>query len=146
MLRRAAVLGAELLADALEVAHLAHDDFDALQHMLAGLGDALEALAVAGKDVDAQLFFQLDDGLGDARLRGVQGLGGFGQVEVAARGFLDEAELVQVHIQMRLKICRFIIMRGFARAQPRPYCAGGVQAMSAMSAVMRGSSPMAACT
>ena len=96
--------GAELLANALEVADLAHDEFDAFEHMLAGLGDALEALAVAGEDLDAQLFFQLDDGLGHARLRGVQGLGGLGQVQVAARGLLDEAKLVQVHIEMWLKV------------------------------------------
>jgi hypothetical protein len=63
--QRAAVLGAELLADALEVAHLAHDQLDALEHVLARLGDALEALAVAREDVDAQFFLQLDDGLGD---------------------------------------------------------------------------------
>ncbi|MNT73188.1 hypothetical protein D3C72_2118630 [compost metagenome] len=96
--QRAIVLGAELLADALEVAHLAHDDLDALEHMLAGLGDALEALAVAREDVHAQLFFQFDDRLGDAWLRGVQGLGGFGQVQAAPRGLLDKAELVQIHI------------------------------------------------
>ena len=44
------------------------------------------------------LFFQLDDGLGHPRLRGVQGFGRFSQVEVSAGGFLDEAKLVQVHI------------------------------------------------
>jgi hypothetical protein len=96
----AAVLGAVLLADALEVADLAHDQLDALEHMLAGLGDALEALAVAREDVHAQLFLQLDDGLGDAGLRGVQRLGGLGEVEVAAGGLLNEAELVQVHKRM----------------------------------------------
>jgi hypothetical protein len=94
----AAVLRAELLADALEVAHLAHDEFDAFQHVLARLGDALEPLAVAREDVHAQLLLQLDDGLGHPRLRRVECLGGFRQVEVAAGGFLDEAELVQVHI------------------------------------------------
>ena len=65
--------------------------------MLARLGDAFEALAVARKNLDAQLIFELDDGLGDAGLRGVQGLGGLGQVQAAARGLLDESELVQVH-------------------------------------------------
>ena len=95
--QRAGVLRAVLLANALEVADLAHDDGDAVEHVLAGFGDALQALAVAREDVDAQFFFQLDDGLGDAGLRGVQGLGRFGQVQAPARGFLHEAELVQVH-------------------------------------------------
>jgi hypothetical protein len=84
--------------------------------MLAGFGDALEALAVARKDVDAQLFFQLDDGLGDPWLRGVQCLGGLGEVQVAARGLLDEAELVQVHIQMRLKSRIIMLQSSIARA------------------------------
>ncbi len=96
--QRAAVLRAELLADALEVAHLAHDQLDALEHVLPRLGNALEPLAVAREDVHAQLVFQFDDGLGHPGLRGVERLGGFRQVEVAAGGFLDEAELVQVHI------------------------------------------------
>jgi hypothetical protein len=34
----------------------------------------------------------------------VQGLGGFGQVQVAADGFLDKTELVQVHCDSSLKI------------------------------------------
>ena len=55
---------------------------------------------MTGKDLDAQLFFQLDDGLGHPGLRGVQGFGGFSQVEVASSGFLDEAKLVQVHMTM----------------------------------------------
>jgi hypothetical protein len=59
---------------------------------------------VASKDVDAQLFFEFDDGFGHAGLRGVQGFGGFGQVEVAAGGFLDEAELVQIHMFMGIWI------------------------------------------
>ncbi|MNV96052.1 hypothetical protein D3C71_1910100 [compost metagenome] len=96
--QRAAVLGAELFADALEVAHLAHDQLYALQHMLAGLGDALEALAMARENIHAQLFLELDDGLGDPGLRRMQGHGRLGEIEVAAGGFLDEAKLMQVHI------------------------------------------------
>jgi hypothetical protein len=92
--------GAELLADALEVAHLAHDQLDAAQHVLAGLGHPLQALAVAGEDLDAEFLFQLDDGLGDAGLRGVQRLGGLGEVEVAPGRFLDKPELVEVHAEI----------------------------------------------
>lgn len=66
--------------------------------MLAGFGDALEPLAVAGKDVYPEFLFQLDDRFGYAGLRRVERLGGFRQVEVAAGGFLDEAKLVEVHI------------------------------------------------
>ena len=54
----------------------------------------LQALAMAREDLDAEFFFQLDDGLGYARLRGVQGLGRLGQVQVASRCFLHESELM----------------------------------------------------
>jgi hypothetical protein len=52
---------------------------------------------VAGEDVDAEFLLQLQNGFGDPGLRGVQGLGRFGQVEVAAHRLLNEFELVQVH-------------------------------------------------
>jgi len=67
--------------------------------MLAGLGHTFEAFAVARKNLYAQLFFQLDDGFGNARLRGVQGARGLGQVKVAAHGLLHKAKLVKVHIK-----------------------------------------------
>lgn len=85
--------------------------------MLARFGDALEPLAVAREDVHAQFFFQFDDGLGHARLRRVQRLRGFGQVEIAARGFLNEAELVQIHIVSLLK--KAIIMLQLSKEKQR---------------------------
>jgi hypothetical protein len=104
----AAVLRAELLADALEVADLAHDQLDAGDDVLAGFGHALQALAVAREDLDAQFFLQLDDGLGHAGLRGVQRLGRLGEVQVAPHGFLNKLELMQIHIKFRL-ITEFIM-------------------------------------
>ena len=90
----AAVLCGKLLTDTPQIAHFAHDQRDASDHMLAWLGDALEPLAVAGKDFYAKFFFEFDDGLGDAGLRSVQRLGCFGQVQVAANGLLNKAKLV----------------------------------------------------
>ena len=58
-----------------------------------------EMAKVAGEDLDPQLLFQLDDGFGYPRLRGVQGLGSLGEVQVTPRCFLDKAELVEVHIE-----------------------------------------------
>ena len=104
----AAVFRAVLLADAFEVADLAQDQLDAFEHMLAGLGDALKPLAVPGKNLHPQLFFQLDDRLGHTGLRGVQRFGGFGQVQVAANSFLNKTELMQVHIKNHLRV-RFIM-------------------------------------
>jgi hypothetical protein len=93
----AAVLRRILLANSPQVADLAHDQVNAAQHMLPGFGDPFEAFAVSGKYLDAQLFFQLNDGLGNTRLRGVKSFGGFGEVEVAPCGFLDKSELVKIH-------------------------------------------------
>ena len=59
---------------------------------------------MAHEDVDPELFFELDDGLADTGLRGVQGLGCFGQVQVAAHGLLHEAKLVQVHLAAPLSL------------------------------------------
>ena len=67
--------------------------------MLAGLGHAFEAFAVARKNLHTQLFFQFNDGLGHPRLRGVQDAGSLGQVEIAANGFLYKAKLVKIHIK-----------------------------------------------
>ena len=94
----AAVLGRILLANAPQIADFAHDEFYAFEHMLARLGHTLESLAVPSKNLDAQFFFKLDDGLGNTGLRRVQGTGGFGKVQVAPDGLLNEAELVKVHI------------------------------------------------
>jgi hypothetical protein len=65
---------------------------------LSGFRDAFESLAMTRKNFDAQFFFQFYDRFGHAWLRGVQGLGGFRQVEVSPSGLLDEAELVQIHV------------------------------------------------
>ena len=52
---------------------------------------------MAGKDIDTQLFFQLDDCLGYAWLRSEQRLGGLGQVEVLPYSLSDETELMKIH-------------------------------------------------
>jgi hypothetical protein len=65
--------------------------------MLARLGEAGEALADAHEELDAELLLQLADLAADAGLGGVQGLGDLGQVEAAALGLADGAELLEVH-------------------------------------------------
>ena len=94
---RAGILLAEFFADAPQVGHLPHDDLHGGEHLLPRLGHALEPLAVPREDVDAELAFEFEDRFGDARLRGVQCLGRFGEIEVAPCRFLDEPELMQVH-------------------------------------------------
>jgi hypothetical protein len=94
---RARVLLRELVADPLQIADLAHDHLDRLDHLAPGLGDTAQPLAVAREDVHAKLALELEDGLRDAGLRGEQGLRGLGEIEVAPDRFLDEPELVKIH-------------------------------------------------
>ena len=56
-----------------------------------------QALAVADEDLDAELVLEGADLLGDAGLGGVQGLGGLGNVEAAARDFGEIAQLLELH-------------------------------------------------
>ncbi|MNR07531.1 hypothetical protein D3C85_1236550 [compost metagenome] len=64
----ALVLRRVVLAHALQALHLLKDLLHRGQDAAPRLGQAADALAVPRKDIDAQLFLQLDDGLGDARL------------------------------------------------------------------------------
>ena len=52
---------------------------------------------MSSKNIHTQLKFEFKNGLGDTRLRGVQGLGGLGQVQTSFGRFMDEFELMQVH-------------------------------------------------
>jgi len=115
----ACVLQGVFVANAPEVAHFAQDQVNRFEHLLPGLGDPLEPLAMAHEDVHAQLFFQLQDGFRDAGLRGVQRLGGLGQVEVAASRFVDKPELVQVHVARSGRV-RCLGGPGPRRCRPRP--------------------------
>src|SRR6185369_1739494 len=131
---RAGVLLGELVADPLQVADLAHDHLDRLQHLASGLGDAAQALAVAGEDVDAELAFDLEDRLGDAGLRREERLGGLGQVEVAPDRLLDEPELVEVHCAADY---------GRAGRSPTPASTSAARAIASLTAAC---SPIAACS
>ena len=93
----ATVFCAELLSNAFEITNLTHDQLNAFKHMLSGLRDAFQALAVPRKNLYTQFFFELDDGFGDARLRRMQRLGCLSQVEIAPGRFLDKSELVKIH-------------------------------------------------
>ncbi len=86
-----------MLAYALEIAHFPHDQLYAFKHVFARLGHAFEAFAMARKNFHTQLLLQLNDRFGHARLGRVQRTRGFGEVQVAPHGFLDKAELVEVH-------------------------------------------------
>ena len=95
--QRAAVLLAELFSNPPQVADFAQDQIDAFEYVLAGLGDPLESLSVPGKNFDAQFAFELQNGFGNAGLRGVERLCRLGQVQIASYGFLHKAELMEVH-------------------------------------------------
>ena len=103
--KAATVLRREFLADALHAVDFLHDQLDRFQHQAARLRQAADALAVACKNIHAQLFLQLDDGFRYARLRRKQGLGGVRQVIVLPDRFAHEAQLMEIHCWFALD-CR----------------------------------------
>ena len=90
-------LAGELFAHALEVFGFAQDALGNAQHLLARLGHRHHALAVANKHLNAQFVFQQADLLADARLGGVQGFGGFRDVQALLGDFDQITELLQFH-------------------------------------------------
>jgi hypothetical protein len=94
--RAGVLLALNCVADALEVA-TSRMMISMLEHLLAGLGDTLEPLAVAGKDVDAQFFFQLEDGLGYAGCEVCSALAVSVRFRLRRTASCTKAELVQVH-------------------------------------------------
>jgi hypothetical protein len=56
---------------------------------------------MAGENIDPELFLELDDRLGHARLGREQRLGRVRQVEILAHCLAHEAQLMEVH-------CRFV--------------------------------------
>ena len=93
----AALAGGELGTRPLEVFRFAQDALGDLEHRLARLGDAGEALAAALEDGDPEFFLEQNDLLRDARLRGVQHLGRLRDIESLAPDFDDVAELLEFH-------------------------------------------------
>jgi hypothetical protein len=50
-----------------------------------------------GKDINSQLLFQLNDGLGDSGLGGMKCFGCLSEIEVTPSRLLDKSKLMQVH-------------------------------------------------
>jgi hypothetical protein len=95
---QAALLRHELLARVLEVAALHEHALDDGQHMPAGLGEPREPLAGAHEELDAEFLLEFADLPAHAGLRGVKGVGDFGQVEAATNGLAYRAQLLKVHL------------------------------------------------
>ena len=69
----------------------------AIDDLLPGRRDAREVAAVAHEDLESELVFEQLDLLADAGLRGVQLLGGGGDVEAVLGDGGEIAQLVQFH-------------------------------------------------
>jgi hypothetical protein len=105
----------EIVGCALEVVGLLQQALDDRQHLLSGLRQPREALAYAHEQFDAQLLLQLADLAAHAGLRGVQRMCDLGQVEAAALGLADGAELLEVHAR------RFCEAWGWLSSTDSPY-------------------------
>src|SRR5690625_6561444 len=77
-----------------QVFYLGHDSINDLGDILARARQATYALAMTLKNLDAQLLLQLNDGLGHARLRGMQGTRCIGQIKITSNRLTDKAKLL----------------------------------------------------
>jgi hypothetical protein len=73
--QRTVLLGGEIAGEAADVLHFAQDLAGARDHFAARRRDRGEALALARKQLHAELGFELLELLGNARLAGIQPLG-----------------------------------------------------------------------
>jgi hypothetical protein len=64
---------------------------------LARLCDSFEPFAVPGKNINAEFFLQLNNGLGHTWLRSMKRFRRLGEVQVSPNGFLDKSKLMQIH-------------------------------------------------
>src|SRR5690606_37040937 len=95
--QRAAAFAGVFLARVAQVFRFEQQAFDDVENMLAGLGHAHQALAVALENLHAQLVFQLADLAADAGLRSKQHIGDLGQVIATARRLPDGTQLLKIH-------------------------------------------------
>ncbi len=88
----------ELLGKLLDVLGIEQHALDDADQLLAGLGQPEQPLAAAHEQLDAELVLEVLDVLADAGLRGIEGVGNLGQVELAPYGFANDAKLLKVHV------------------------------------------------
>ena len=88
---------AEILPRAAQVVGLQQQALYRGQQRLAGWREPRQAFAGAHEDLHPQLFFQLADLAADARLRGVQQVRHFGQVEAPSARLAHRAQLLEIH-------------------------------------------------
>jgi hypothetical protein len=85
---------AELLADALDVLHLAHHPFSQIYNSPAWFSNTCQALAITLKYLQVKLFLQQLNLLANARLRRMQSFRGDRNIEALARHFAHVAKLM----------------------------------------------------
>jgi len=79
------------------IARVVQHALNKYKQVFARVCQAQYALAFANEYFNAQLFFQVFDVFGNAGLRGKQRMGPLGEVEVLARRFADDAQLLKIH-------------------------------------------------
>src|SRR5690625_2503018 len=77
-----------------QVFQLGHNSVNDLVDILARTRQATYALAMTLENLDTQLLLQLNDGLGDAWLGGMQGTRCIGQIKITSNCLTDEAKLL----------------------------------------------------
>ena len=92
---------AVFLGEILDVLGIEQHALDQHQQFLAGLGEPQQSLALAHENIDAEFHFQIAYVFRHAGLRGVERVGGLGQVEIPSNRFPDDAQLLEIHGQLK---------------------------------------------
>ncbi|MDR6354763.1 hypothetical protein Q3H58_001434 [Pseudomonas psychrotolerans] len=87
----------ELLGDLLDAFAFAQDLAGGLDDPLTGRRHPGQVLAAASEHLDAQFVLEQADLLADAGLRGIETLGGGGNVQIVVGDFPDVSQLLQFH-------------------------------------------------
>ncbi len=96
--QRAAGFSGIVLASLTQVFCLLQRSFNNLQNPFAGIGQDNQALAVTDEDIDPQFLFQFANLAAYPWLLIKQRARHFSQIEAAAAGFADRAQLLEIHI------------------------------------------------
>jgi hypothetical protein len=88
---------AETLGQILDVLGVEQHPVHDLREFLAGIGETEQSLAFAHEQLHTELVLEILDVLAHSGLRSEDGVGDFGQIEVAADGFADDAQLLEIH-------------------------------------------------
>ena len=89
--QRAMIRARVLVGEALDVGRVEQHALGDARQLFTGFRQPQQPLALAHEEVDAEFVLEILDVLADAGLRGVEGIGDFGEIAIPPNGFPDDS-------------------------------------------------------